>query len=541
LFPGCELGGNTLLHFLAHFNLGFEVVDHIGRQAKKDGFVVPFLLNGNRATPLDLTVSRRDHKQTNSLIKLLQKAPMDHHSRLIAHLMPQLVGDMSVPQLDKYFDRRRFQTGVCKNINLLKLKINSDHEMKSVPTTLINDGRKAVEASLSHPKCAEQSVSLECFDLPLIEDALIPKKILETQARRTNDYEIKLIKSFASTENTEMFQQKTVRAYIDFMWPIAKRHIIKSVFLPYLAFILYFLVYLVVIKRLNVVAEKDAQFFEYTSKMFNMYDVMFKFVLFLGCFYFLFQDFQQLNSLGSNSIVLWTYANILPLALMMSVLVWDLFFLNSDDAHHNQGFQKSMYSLTAFLVWIRVVHLLKCFTHTSYLLRMASDILFKIRWLIAFIVISLLSFGFTFYFVADYNSSEDAHVANFEEPVDGIRQIFHVLLGRYDVESFDNTYQSILLVLISSFNAFFVFTLLVSLSVISFTKSGGSGVWSNEAYQDKASLIGLYAYLLEEQAVREPSKAYLLIATLVESRKRAIKDQSQSQIGAGINADPRVA
>lgn len=86
--------------------------------------------------------------------------------------------------------------------------------------------------------------------------------------------------------------------------------------------------------------------------------------------------------------------------------------------------------------------------------------------------------------------------------------------------------------------------MLISLSVMSFSKSGGDngGVWSNEAYQDKASLISLYSYLLEEKAVREPSKAYLLIATVTENRKRATKsDPSNSQIGGGINADPRVA
>jgi hypothetical protein len=116
--------GNTLLHFLARFPLGFECVDFLGRLAKKDGFVVPFLINSERQTPLDLTVKGSDHKQTNSLIKLLKKAPMDHHSRLVTHLLPRLVGDMNVPQLEKYFDRRRFQTGVCKAMNLMKIRID---------------------------------------------------------------------------------------------------------------------------------------------------------------------------------------------------------------------------------------------------------------------------------------------------------------------------------------------------------------------------------------------------------------------------------
>ena len=61
LFPS-RTEGNTLMHFLAGCNLGFESVDFIGRLSKKDGFVVPFLPNSQRETPLDLTVARRDHK-----------------------------------------------------------------------------------------------------------------------------------------------------------------------------------------------------------------------------------------------------------------------------------------------------------------------------------------------------------------------------------------------------------------------------------------------------------------------------------------------
>jgi hypothetical protein len=35
------------------------------------------------------------------------------------------------------------------------------------------------------------------------------------------------------------------------MWAIAKGRIIKNVFLPYMAFIIFFLLYLIVLKRLD--------------------------------------------------------------------------------------------------------------------------------------------------------------------------------------------------------------------------------------------------------------------------------------------------
>jgi len=88
--------------------LGFECIDHIGKTMKKDSIVIPFLPNTAMKTPLDITVQLGDQKQTNSLIKLLQHAPMDNHSRLIGHLIPKLIGDMNIPKLGKYFDRRQF-------------------------------------------------------------------------------------------------------------------------------------------------------------------------------------------------------------------------------------------------------------------------------------------------------------------------------------------------------------------------------------------------------------------------------------------------
>ncbi len=88
-------------------------VDHLIKLAKKDGYVVPFLINGEDNTPLDICVSMRDHKQSNSIVRMLGKSPMDHHSRFISHLIPKLI-DANLPSLEKYFDKRRYQTGACK-------------------------------------------------------------------------------------------------------------------------------------------------------------------------------------------------------------------------------------------------------------------------------------------------------------------------------------------------------------------------------------------------------------------------------------------
>lgn len=191
--------------------------------------------------------------------------------------------------------------------------------------------------------------------------------------------------------------------------------------------------------------------------------------------------------------------------------------------------EKAFFSASSFFVWIRVIHMLKLFKQPAYLLRMGSEVLHRMRYLFFFIFVSLVAFGFTFFFVAEYGV--------IDTPEQGFSYMFKVLLGKFQTEDFNNIYLDILLVIVAFFNFFFLFTMTLSLSVVSFTKN--SGVWSNEAYQEKASMIALYAYLLQEKAVREPVKKYLLIASLTEGKKQTYNDTSTLSSGNG-NDDMKV-
>lgn len=183
------------------------------------------------------------------------------------------------------------------------------------------------------------------------------------------------------------------------------------------------MVYLIVLKKLTITYETDPTFFSFTAGMFTIYDALFKVILFLGCFYFFYQDFLQIKNFTNNSIVLWSYANIFPLSLMIFIIVYDL-FIDSD----NTTLEKTFYSAASFFIWIRVIHLLKCFPQTSYLMRMGNEILYRMRYLICFIVISLLAFGFTFYFVSDYQA-KNVDGLNTETPFQGFAFMFKVLIG----------------------------------------------------------------------------------------------------------------
>ena len=95
--------------------------------------------------------------------------------------------------------------------------------------------------------------------------------------------------------------------------------------------------------------------------------------------------------------------------------------------------------------------------------------------------------------------------------------MFLILVGNYDSQSFDTIYLNVLFVIVVIFTYFFVFTLLISLAVFAYTQD--CEINSNQAYQEKASMIALYSHLLKEKQVRDPTKEYLLIATVIESRQ----------------------
>lgn len=82
--------------------------------------------------------------------------------------------------------------------------------------------------------------------------------------------------------------------------------------------------------------------------------------------------------------------------------------------------------------------------------------------------------GFTFYFL-DTNPAFT--------PYDGFRFLFLVMLGNYDPSEFDNAYLAVLYIVINFVTYFFIFTLIISLSV--FALEGDHDVRGNLAYQEK--------------------------------------------------------
>ena len=143
------------------------------------------------------------------MVSLLSNSPLDHHSRLISHAMPDLV-TMGVPALEKYFDRRKFRVGVSSTIDFGKLRIKNGYEFTAEPSTMMQETEETIAKSFFHPQAKEQSLKMEILDLPLVSQKadslhLLTDNPLAVKQSSLNSYEIHLVKGFANTENTEIF------------------------------------------------------------------------------------------------------------------------------------------------------------------------------------------------------------------------------------------------------------------------------------------------------------------------------------------------
>jgi hypothetical protein len=141
-------------------------VDELANLTKKEGFVIPFLFDADMKSVLDYACHDNDHKSVNALVRLLGKSPLDHHSRMIAHLIPHIVS-MDLPACEKYFDKRRFQPGSCIDIQSGKLRIPSNKQCVARPSDLLADKEHELRGTMMDSLFKEKTVTMEILDMPL--------------------------------------------------------------------------------------------------------------------------------------------------------------------------------------------------------------------------------------------------------------------------------------------------------------------------------------------------------------------------------------
>jgi len=70
---------------------------------------MPFILNLKNKTALHICYENKEFKSADNLIKYLSNAPIDHHSKAIEDILPDLI-IKELPSLYEYFDNRLLST-----------------------------------------------------------------------------------------------------------------------------------------------------------------------------------------------------------------------------------------------------------------------------------------------------------------------------------------------------------------------------------------------------------------------------------------------
>ena len=102
IFPG----GDTIFHYLIeNADELYKLLNFCHPDCKEIKFPIPFLRNAQGQTPLHLCIEQGATKAANTLLRHLSLYGIDHHSRVIADLMPQMI-QLKLGDLDIYLESR---------------------------------------------------------------------------------------------------------------------------------------------------------------------------------------------------------------------------------------------------------------------------------------------------------------------------------------------------------------------------------------------------------------------------------------------------
>lgn len=393
-------------------------------------------------SPLHSVMERGDSKTTNMLLDYLSGYGLDHHSREINDILPQIVRS-ALPNTGPYFDSRIVQTA----------------ETKRISQGLLDKGENGLASS--QLTIDEKALSAELFqeDAKLVND--IKTELLDMP--KLHQYSEKLSQEFfdalADSEQFELFAHKSVQALIDFKYGQVKRATILKLFVPYIVFLGLFVFYIdhVVVEH-RIEGNKDA-----------FYGGMIAIQLALMAFsvYFLVNEFRQLLYQPAKYFTnFWNYIDLTPPLLVFGIIA--AFWLSNsrriakeaEVANVVDETEATFNSLATFFMWFKLLYFLRIFSEFSYLIRLIVQVIFDMRHFLAVFFITIVAFGDSFYSLSLANKPADYFVHGFW---DSILFTYNMILGNYDTGEMGKVAQPAVL---AFFFACSIFNMIVMLNLL---------------------------------------------------------------------------
>ena len=217
-------------------------------------FAVPFIENLYGKTALHNSLfgdNMTNPRVTEFFFKqLLPGMPLDHHGRAIADCIPMCI-DRGVQGLGEYMDSRFISTKQLQKVSRLDKKAikksyeTQDEQYYVTRCDLWPDERLLTKRIYDDNKQSAE-IEVKILDLPKLHDANDPV---------AQDF----AEALAGLEETNILRFMSVRSIINFRWPLIKRYVLLKQLLPYSAFFLCYLAYVLYLFDYEVELDDEAE------------------------------------------------------------------------------------------------------------------------------------------------------------------------------------------------------------------------------------------------------------------------------------------
>jgi ankyrin repeat protein len=171
---------NTLLHFaykrLSVIRLVYKIASKERAREKKkaeklglvydpiNGFLVPFIRNYDRKSPLHLCVENGNFKSADTFLENLKNEGIDNHSRAIYDALPACI-EADIPAVGPYLDARFVQTSQIEEVKRGSLNLKNEMIYAVTDSELWPD-KKVIDESLLKSSPLDSEIVIEFLDVP---------------------------------------------------------------------------------------------------------------------------------------------------------------------------------------------------------------------------------------------------------------------------------------------------------------------------------------------------------------------------------------
>jgi hypothetical protein len=342
-------------------------------------FYIPIIKDIDGKSPFHKCFEKQNIKSADILLANLMDEPLDHHGRAIIDAFPQVVAN-ELPSLGQYMNARFLQTKQLEGIRRGKIKMVKGQEYGIGVAQMWTDV-KLLEQQVLTVSPLDQEIKLELLDIPMIH----------CYQEKVGDDFFEALGS-VSDNFFEIFGEPSIQALIDYKWPLAKEYTIKYLFLPFLVYLLAFVLYS------NIFFGQ----IEVTDSVLRG-DYALSILLLVLSAYFLLNECKQLYFNGLDYFKsFWNYSDLIPPILIITVVI--VHYVKRDEPPHVLA---SVHSIACLLIWTKFLYFLRIFKHTGYFIRMLTDVVYDIRIFLLILLIMYFGFGEAFLRIAEQSEMEE--------------------------------------------------------------------------------------------------------------------------------------